>query len=233
MINRKIFLMILISLAAHVAIATVIVFIPYDMAGNSPAGHQERVIWGYVPDGSRVRPIKTGQVRPATYKIQQDKMESDKDLMPPNRLAEAFNDGDELSTPVLTVAENISEKGNDGDAGIAAIPSEGPENIPNGNPGSNDYDMNALAEHVRKEIERYKFYPDMAKLRGIEGTVYINFYIGQKGTPAGIHVVRSSGSRILDEAGMKTVAMVGTMSNIHREMRELDIMVPITYKIGK
>ena len=54
MMNRKILLIaLLFSFAAHLAIAAVIVYIPYDMIGNSLAGHRDRVIWGYVKGGEK------------------------------------------------------------------------------------------------------------------------------------------------------------------------------------
>ncbi len=86
-------------------------------------------------------------------------------------------------------------------------------------------------EYVRKQIERHKYYPHIAKLRGIEGTVYLNFYIGQDGMPGSITISRSSGSEILDKAGIQTIMKIGKISNLHKELRELDIVVPITYKL--
>src|SRR4030066_868859 len=53
MINRKILLMILFSFSAHLAIAAVIVYTPYEMIGNSLASHHERVIWGYLEGGEK------------------------------------------------------------------------------------------------------------------------------------------------------------------------------------
>ena len=96
---------------------------------------------------------------------------------------------------------------------------------------SGGFDKHTIMEYVRKEIDRHKYYPHIAKLRGIEGTVYVNFYIGQDGIPGSITVARSSGSRILDQAGVQTISKIGKISNVHRELRELDIVVPIMYKL--
>ena len=285
MMNRKILLMaLLFSFAAHLAIAAVIVYIPYDMIGNSLAGHKDRVIWGYVKGGEKS--AKIGKVTHAINPVQQDKMIPEGDTIPPPGhmngvdsddpvisldsqmnikipLNPPFSKGDMLypplekggmggfetenTLPALIVAENGLAEGQKGETGVISLQSDGSDTgnknicntsedcesvtLSNGNQGSKRFDMHALAEHVRKEIERYKYYPDLAKLKGIEGTVYINFYIGQDGIPSSISVARSSGSRILDDAGINTIGMVGKFSKLHKDMRELDIVVPITYKL--
>lgn len=154
-----------------------------------------------------------------------------------------------IPASAIMITENVLAEGQKGDKGVTSVQSEisatGDKNICStsincesedlsiGNPGSNKYDMIALSKYIRKEIERHKYYPDIAKSRGIEGTVYINFFIGQDGTPSSISVARSSGSGILDDAGVKTIRMMDKISDLHKELRELDIVVPITYKLEK
>src|SRR4030066_865220 len=252
MINRKILLMILFSFSAHLAIAAVIVYTPYEMIGNSLASHHERVIWGYLEGGEKsaeddkypVRPpepvsgSQTMQGQEIPKQVRDDRSDRETE----------FSSENETSASALIVAENVLAADQKGKTGITSVQSDGSDAgdqnicntsegcesvtpLSNGNQGSNSFDMHSLAEHVRKEIERYKYYPDLAKLKGIEGTVYINFYIGQDGIPSSISVARSSGSRILDNAGIKTIGMVGKFSKLHKDMRELDIVVPITYKL--
>src|SRR3989304_8240247 len=252
MINRKILFMTMFSLAAHLAVAAVIVYTPYDMTGNSMAGHQEKVIWGIV-QGSK-KSATEGKVVHATNPVQQNKMIPAEISMPAghsiaantdevpmsNRLTE--DDMNPAGHPELVSGSQLMP----GDEILKQVQNErvednkcstlndcGPASLPTGNADAsgNRYDINALAEYIRKEIERHKYYPDIARLRGDEGTVYINFYIGQDGIPSSIYVARSSGSGILDDAGIKTVRMVGKISNLHKELRELDIVVPITYKL--
>ena len=235
MINRKILLMTLFSLAAHLAVAAVIVYTPYDITGNSMAGHQDKVIWGNIAGGGE-KSAKDGK---------RDSASKGPQRMTKIPLTPPFSKGGigiplsgkiEISFPPL-------EKGGEGgsviaddkieETGITSVQSDGSDtgDMNNGNQGSNSYDIHATAEYIRREIERHKYYPDIARLRGDEGTVYINFYIGQDGIPSSIYVARSSGSGILDDAGIKTVRMVGKISNLHKELRELDIVVPITYKL--
>jgi len=300
MINRKILLMILFSFSAHLALAAVIVYTPYEVIGNSLASHHERVIWGYLEEVEKSakdgeNPVRHPELASGSQMMQgqeipkqvQNDVKDDRNnnieavfsdetpisldsqrmmkipLDPPFSKGEnsfpplekggkggferSFSSENEISAPALIVAENVLAEGQKGETGITIVQSDGSDagdknicntsedcesvTLSNGKQGSNSFDMHALAEHVRKEIERYKYYPDLAKLKGLEGTVYINFYIGQDGTPSSISVARSSGSRILDNAGIKTIGMVGKFSNLHKDLRELDIVVPITYKL--
>ncbi len=232
MINRKILFMTMFSLAAHVAVVAVIVYTPYDMTGNSMAGQQDKVIWGYIagqPEPVSGSQMMKGQEIPKTMLKQVQHMVRDDRT---DREA-VFSSEAEISAPDLNVAENVLTNDQKGETGITSVQSDGSDagDMNNGNQGSNSYDIDATAEYIRREIERHKYYPDIARLRGDEGTVYINFYIGQDGIPSSIYVARSSGSGILDDAGIKTVRMVGKISNLHKELRELDIVVPITYKL--
>jgi len=234
MINRKILFMTIFSLAAHLAVAAVIVYAPYDITGNSMAGHQDKVIWGYIAGGGE-KSAKDGKRDSASIGPQR---------MTKIPLTPPFSKG-EIDIPLLGKIENsfhpLEKGGTESvladdkieETGITSVQSDGSDtgDMNNGNQGSNSYDIHATAEYIREEIERHKYYPDIARLRGDEGTVYINFYIGQDGIPSSIYVARSSGSGILDDAGIKTVRMVGKISNLHKELRELDIVVPITYKL--
>src|SRR3989304_4565891 len=215
------------SLAAHLAVAAVIVYTPYDMTGNSMAGHQEKVIWGIV-QGSK-KSATEGKVVHATNPVQQNKMIPAEISMPAghsiaantdevpmsNRLTEddmnpaghpelvsgsQLMPGDEILKQVQNDRVEDNKCSTLNDCGTVSITTG------NADASGNSYGINALAD-------------------------YINFYIGQDGIPSSIYVARSSGSGILDDAGIKTVRMVGKISNLHKELRELDIVVPITYKL--
>src|SRR3990170_160682 len=234
MINRKILFMTIFSLAAHLAVAAVIVYAPYDITGNSMAGHQDKVIWGYIAGGGE-KSAKDGKRDSASIgphrmtKIPLTPPFSKGEIsFPP--LGKGGEGGFEASSSIIT--ESVLADDKIEETGITSVQSDGSDTGDmNNNQGSNSYDIHATAEYIRREIERHKYYPDIARLRGDEGTVYINFYIGQDGIPSSIYVARSSGSGILDDAGIKTVRMVGKISNLHKELRELDIVVPITYKL--
>ena len=235
MINRKILFMTMFSLAAHLAVAAVIVYTPYDITGNFMAGHQDKGIWGYIAGGGG-KAAKDGKRDSASIgpqrmtKIPLNPPFSKGEIsFPP--LGKGGEGGFEAFSSIIT--ESVLADDKIEETGITSVQSDGSDtgDMNNGNQGSNSYDIHATAEYIRREIERHKYYPDIARLRGDEGTVYINFYIGQDGIPSSIYVARSSGSGILDDAGIKTVRMVGKISNLHSELRELDIVVPITYKL--
>ena len=233
MINRKILFMTMFSLAAHLAVAAVIVYTPYDMTGNSMAGHQDKGNWGYI--AGQPGPVSGTQMMMKGQEIPKTMLKQVQHIVRDDRTDReaVFSSEAEISAPDLNVAENVLTNDQKGETGITSVQSDGSDtgDMNNGNQGSNSYDIDATAEYIRREIERHKYYPDIARLRGDEGTVYINFYIGQDGIPSSIYVARSSGSGILDDAGIKTVRMVGKISNLHSELRELDIVVPITYKL--
>lgn len=91
--------------------------------------------------------------------------------------------------------------------------------------------LKGFLEDVRREIERRKYYPAVARMNGIEGTVYISFHIGGDDKPGDISVDRSSGFKILDESAIRTLKSINQLSSVPEEMRELNITVPIAYRL--
>ncbi len=266
--NRKIFLMILFSFAAHMAIAAAIVYFPSNMNTNKSSGYKDKVIWGYFSGSAKVEGIRQSGVivnnvsskdrgnsaenvihTEAGIKYNQNDPDSNiskkltKDVennlpVPPlerggeggfDRVGMGFSGG-----PSDSASDHAPLPGGSSDAGDSMCPATaqcGRSDGQRGNSGNGGFDNHAIMEYVRKQIERHKYYPHIAKLRGIEGTVYLNFYIGQDGMPGSITISRSSGSEILDKAGIQTIMKIGKISNLHKELRELDIVVPITYKL--
>jgi periplasmic protein TonB len=49
-------------------------------------------------------------------------------------------------------------------------------------------------------LEAHKFYPDLARARGEQGTVIVRFVVARSGRVLGVGVLHGSGSRILDRA---------------------------------
>ncbi|KAF3890112.1 MULTISPECIES: energy transducer TonB [Nostocales] len=74
--------------------------------------------------------------------------------------------------------------------GCATEPEPNPENAP--------FDS-------RDCIKCYVAYPKIAKQQGIEGTVEVAFDVNNNGNPINIRLVRSSGSRELDDALIQQV----------------------------
>lgn len=96
--------------------------------------------------------------------------------------------------------------------------------------GSRD-NLNEFLERLRKEIESHKYYPSFARVNGIEGTVYLNLRIGNNGRLEDITIGKSSGSRILDQSALHALKNIEEFSYFPEEMKELDITVPISYKL--
>ena len=71
---------------------------------------------------------------------------------------------------------------------------------------SGDYvTTNSYLEMVRLRIQRYKKYPDAARVRNIEGRVTIRFIITPDGGVRGVEVAKCSRNRALDLAALKAV----------------------------
>jgi len=60
-------------------------------------------------------------------------------------------------------------------------------------------------EMVRLRIERHKKYPDMARIRQIEGSVTVRFVITPDGDVKGVGVVKTSKYKALDTAALKAI----------------------------
>ncbi|MCK5426696.1 MAG: energy transducer TonB [Thermodesulfovibrionia bacterium] len=83
-----------------------------------------------------------------------------------------------------------------------------------------------IIEIIRGNIERVKSYPVLARKRGIEGTVYISFSIGQEGEPQGLKILKGSGSRILDNATVEIVKRAAPFPHV-----ENPVEVPVVFKL--
>ena len=101
----------------------------------------------------------------------------------------------------------------------------------NSGKGNRGAGLKTFLEALRVEIERHKNYPPFARKNGIEGTAYLNFHIGDNGRPDGIIIERSSGSKILDESAIRTLKGMERFYPVPEEIRELEITVPIAYRL--
>src|SRR3972149_2929153 len=105
MINRKILFMTIFSLAAHLAVAAVIVYTPYDMTGNSMAGHQDKVIWGYI--AGQPEPVSGTQMMMKGQEIPKTMLKQVQHIVRDDRTDReaVFSSEAEISAPDLNVAE--------------------------------------------------------------------------------------------------------------------------------
>ncbi len=58
---------------------------------------------------------------------------------------------------------------------------------------------------VLDRVSAVKKYPPLARLRGITGTAWVSFRVGDGGTPERIEIASSSGSALLDRAAVRSV----------------------------
>ena len=71
---------------------------------------------------------------------------------------------------------------------------------------------------VKQRIEEVRRYPLWAKSQGIEGTVYLSFVVLLDGSSQGIKIIRSSGSKVLDEEAIVTIKRANPFPHIPKEI---------------
>ena len=71
---------------------------------------------------------------------------------------------------------------------------------------------------VKQRIEEVRRYPLWAKSQGIEGTVYLSFVVLLDGSSQGIKIIRSSGSKVLDEEAIVTIKRANPFPLIPKEI---------------
>ncbi len=83
-----------------------------------------------------------------------------------------------------------------------------------------------IIEIIRNSIERTKTYPLLARKRGTEGTVHISFRISPQGEPQDFKILKSSGSRILDNATLDIVEKAAPFPYV-----DSPIEVPVVFRL--
>ncbi len=71
---------------------------------------------------------------------------------------------------------------------------------------------------VKQRIEEARRYPSWAKRRGIEGEVCIKFAILSNGLTQDIRIIRSSGSKVLDEEAVDTIGRASPFPPVPEEI---------------
>ena len=82
-----------------------------------------------------------------------------------------------------------------------------------------------LAE-IRRRIQEVLVYPPLARRRAVEGESEIAFEIAPGGAPAGIELVRSSGSTLLDAAAQRAVRAAAPLPPVLGRLR-----VPVRFEL--
>jgi protein TonB len=97
---------------------------------------------------------------------------------------------------------------------------------------SNLVNENSLIEdyinYVYKTLKDNIYYPKLALRRGLEGTVYVEFLITYEGEIKNIKIAKSSGFKVLDEAGIK---IAKKCSPLKKPPQEIKLHAPIVFKL--
>lgn len=88
---------------------------------------------------------------------------------------------------------------------------------------------------VKQRIEEARRYPLWAKKQGVEGITYLYFTILPNGIGRDIRVVRSSGSKILDEEAVATVKRASPFHPVPKEISRsfVSMTVAIVFSLSK
>ncbi|CCQ91289.1 hypothetical protein, TonB family protein [Nitrospina gracilis 3/211] len=92
---------------------------------------------------------------------------------------------------------------------------------------------NGFILEIRNRIAKYKFYPRLAKRRGLEGQPVVHFKITRKGGIENLHVALSSGSGILDDAALESVKNGAPFPVIPKALNRdsMTIQLPIAFTL--
>ena len=90
-------------------------------------------------------------------------------------------------------------------------------------------------QDIQQEIEKYKIYPEEAKEHNNDvGTVKVKFRIGKDGAIIKMEIIESSGSEILDVAGVALLKKIGKFQPIPDVLKKefMDIILNVNYKVS-
>jgi periplasmic protein TonB len=82
-----------------------------------------------------------------------------------------------------------------------------------------------LLRAIRRQIQQTHAYPDAARREGLQGTALVAFRIASDGAVERLEIERSSGSRILDDASLRTIRRAAPYPPYPDWIR-----IPLTYK---
>lgn len=81
-------------------------------------------------------------------------------------------------------------------------------------------------------LKKEKRYPWMARIRGQEGTVKLQFSIDNSGQPEDVHVLESSGWKLLDHEAVSLMHRIQSFPRPPSKWKEdLEIQVPLEFKL--
>jgi TonB family protein len=117
---------------------------------------------------------------------------------------------------------------------LAALPRKLPQSPPAVRDGS-DADLNGLrglfTGQVRQRIANAKYYPRMARRRGMEGQPVIAFTLDKGGRLMEVDLAQTSGYQLLDQAALKAVHQAAPYPEIPAELKTdtFQFKLPISF----
>jgi len=97
-----------------------------------------------------------------------------------------------------------------------------------GGGGPGPLDLGDLLARIRQRIEAVKRYPEAARRGSIQGTVNVRFRVRADGQLERVELVRSSGSRVLDEASLETIRRAAPFPPVRGW-----VQVPLAYTLSE
>jgi protein TonB len=88
-------------------------------------------------------------------------------------------------------------------------------------------------QSIYQKIEKYKRYPRLARDRGIEGSILVEFVLDSNGKLLHNQVLRSSGFKILDREALLTIRRAAPFPKLpaHQMAGQVVLKIPITFEL--
>jgi len=96
-----------------------------------------------------------------------------------------------------------------------------------------DINAEAISAVLQKELSKYFYYPASAQRKNWEGLVVLSFTIMPDGVIKKIHINKSSGYDVLDDAAIEALAEVKKHEELALAVNgsSLERLLPVTYKL--
>ena len=90
-----------------------------------------------------------------------------------------------------------------------------------------------IKRHIQTRLAEHFRYPLMAKRRGYQGTVTLNFHIKSNGQLEKILIGKSSGYEILDRSALAALLKVNKLENIEQWLQGegINMILPVRYQL--
>lgn len=98
----------------------------------------------------------------------------------------------------------------------------------------NEEAMLKFEDRIKFQIQKNKYYPEIAKKLGIEGKVGISFDLLKDGQVEDIRILESSGNKILDSEAVNTIKKCIPFEKIpdYYNLNKMNLQVKIIYKLN-